>query len=197
MTGMMMILKSLMRCIMMGLGRTSTQNSSISTTPKNVYSKKMILKREIRVIERPNGCWEPIGKLTQEGYCQKNFKGYGRIGVHTAMLLDRVGPPQEEGMTPDHDCLNPTCCNPDHLEWVTRAEQEYRKIGIKSPKLDSMLVFLIDELLREGNLNQTQIAARTGVSRQRVNHIATGWSYSHLTGRVYQQKRKMQNYADL
>lgn len=35
--------------------------------------------------------------------------------------------PIPEGMTVDHICFNPLCCNPDHLQLLTRAENAARR----------------------------------------------------------------------
>lgn len=55
--------------------------------------------------------------------------GYGRRGPHLAHRWSyetHVGP-IPAGLELDHLCRNTTCINPDHLEPVTRAENNRRK----------------------------------------------------------------------
>ncbi|WP_414714401.1 HNH endonuclease signature motif containing protein [Sphingobium sp.] len=62
----------------------------------------------------PNGCWIWNG--------ERDDKGYGRASrgkVHTAIYKREVGP-IPDGLELDHLCRNPPCCNPAHLEPVTR-----------------------------------------------------------------------------
>lgn len=63
----------------------------------------------------------------------KNAKGYGRFKVdrRTIALPHRLAyefakGPIPDGMVIDHLCRNPACCNPDHLEPVTAAENTRR-----------------------------------------------------------------------
>lgn len=69
-------------------------------------------------------CWEWTG--------QTNGRGYGLIGyemkmwyVHRLIWVTLVGP-IPEGLELDHLCENQPCCNPDHLEPVTHAENTRR-----------------------------------------------------------------------
>lgn len=69
-------------------------------------------------------CWEFTG-------C-RDARGYGRIGrdgktvlAHRAVYELLVGP-IPDGLELDHLCRNPPCCNPDHLDPVTHAENVRR-----------------------------------------------------------------------
>jgi hypothetical protein len=80
-----------------------------------------------RVVATPNGCWIFTGALNA---------GYGRIHaghpgsqrllyVHRVAYEQLVGP-IPEGLDLDHLCRNRACCNPAHLEPVTRRENLLR-----------------------------------------------------------------------
>lgn len=70
-------------------------------------------------VDPGTGCWNWTGS---------NVNGYGRIQVdgrgrssHRVMYELRVGPIPEDHQIA-HLCGSPGCCNPEHLEAVTRAE---------------------------------------------------------------------------
>jgi hypothetical protein len=72
------------------------------------------------LVDLETGCW-----LWQ---CAKTKAGYGQVPIGGKMLYahrvyyeDHVGP-IPEGLVLDHLCKTPACCNPDHLEPVTQAE---------------------------------------------------------------------------
>jgi hypothetical protein len=74
------------------------------------------------------GCWNWTGALTSN----LPGKGYGRIQVGPKLKLTHrvayealVGP-IPEGLDLDHLCRNRKCCNPAHLEPVTRRENLLR-----------------------------------------------------------------------
>lgn len=80
-------------------------------------------------IDPQTGCWEWLASAT--------VSGYGRImmtreaKVHRSSLAHRVAyeeyvGPIPDGLVLDHLCRNTICCNPEHLEPVTQAENVRR-----------------------------------------------------------------------
>lgn len=70
----------------------------------------------------PNGCWVwTAGTLL--GYGQ--FRGSAETYAHRWAYVALVGP-IPEGLQLDHLCRNRACCNPAHLEPVTRKENILR-----------------------------------------------------------------------
>lgn len=72
----------------------------------------------------PNGCWLWMGGRTPLGYGHVSVEtpeGWRTRRVHRVTYELLVGP-IPEGLTLDHLCRTPACCNPDHLEPVTVAE---------------------------------------------------------------------------
>jgi len=75
--------------------------------------------------QNENGCWIFTGKLDKDGYGRVNVRIAGRhltIRVHK-IIWESFNGPMPSGMTLDHmeHCIGKACCNPDHLEAVTRS----------------------------------------------------------------------------
>lgn len=81
-----------------------------------------------RMVETENGCWEWQGKRGHVGHGLVQFNGRGRL-VHR-LVWEFMRGPIPDGLELDHLCRNPPCCNPDHLDPVTHAENMRR--GIQS-----------------------------------------------------------------
>jgi hypothetical protein len=79
-----------------------------------------------RVTKHPEGCWEWTGPLTQGyGVIGAGGRHAGLIRTHRLSYELLVGP-IPEGLQIDHLCKNRKCCNPEHLEPVTGAENVRR-----------------------------------------------------------------------
>lgn len=79
-----------------------------------------------KIQKNETGCWEFQGALNSRGY---GCIGFGAKGV--SILTHRLAYEHERGPIPegleiDHLCRNRKCCNPDHLEVVTRHENNVR-----------------------------------------------------------------------
>lgn len=72
-------------------------------------------------------CWVWIGPATQGYGMLKPYRGPARI-VHR-VVYEALAGPIPAGLTLDHLCRNRRCCNPDHLEPVTSAENVLRGFG--------------------------------------------------------------------
>lgn len=78
-----------------------------------------------RIDVRPNGCWLWTGALNHNGYGHVGFQ-HKTWRVHRLVYTLLVGaiPP---GLQLDHVvCGTRHCCNPDHVEMVTEAENKRR-----------------------------------------------------------------------
>ena len=84
---------------------------------------------ERRVID-DNGCWNwPV--TDRNGYGRFRVGSADIIGSRTMAYTHRVAyetfvGPVPEGLELDHLCRNRACCNPEHLEPVTRRENARR-----------------------------------------------------------------------
>lgn len=79
-----------------------------------------------RVVRTATGCWEFQGTVISSGYgCTAAGRKGKSVLVHRLAVIVRDGE-IPDGMEVDHLCRNRICCNPDHLEVVTAAENNRR-----------------------------------------------------------------------
>jgi hypothetical protein len=82
-----------------------------------------------RVLERiryDGDCWIWTGYCKPGGYGVVGIGHKGQARTHRVTYEHFVGPIPDE-LTLDHLCANPSCCNPAHLEPVTRSENTHRQ----------------------------------------------------------------------
>ena len=130
---------------------------------------------------RPDECWPWTGYVNAKGYGRLLRGQNGRIYAHRAAWVIANGP-IPDGLILRHACDNPACCNPAHLllgtyqdnvnDAVSRRRHSY---GERAPQARLTLeqVLAIRALLSEG-MSQPQVAARFGMSRSAIGHIAQG-----------------------
>ncbi len=139
-------------------------------------------------IRNSDECWEWQGGRNQKGY-GKFYLESGKMYAHRFAWTITNGdiPP---GTVVRHTCDNPPCCNPAHLELGTHADNmrdavERGRIARGSRQGKAILgegdVTEIWRLLSEKK-TQAEVAATYGVGRKAINDIATGKSWSWLTG---------------
>jgi hypothetical protein len=85
------------------------------------------MRSRIEVI--PSGCWNWLGSHNGDGYGKVNFakRRYLTHRVSYELLVGKI----PEGLQIDHLCRNKSCCNPAHLEVVTRTENLQRQAAAK------------------------------------------------------------------
>lgn len=90
---------------------------------------KVRIKERTTVTE--SGCWEWQGPRDSKGY-GSTFVGSRVDGTRRCIRTHRMAweawrGPIPDGMTIDHLCETKPCCNPDHMEVVTNAENQRRR----------------------------------------------------------------------
>lgn len=93
-------------------------NAIAFTVPGEPQGKA--LQRVLQDARQAAGCWVPALKPDRKGYVRAKVEGRS-VFVHRLAYALLRGPIQD-GLTLDHLCRNPSCCNPEHLEPVTAAE---------------------------------------------------------------------------
>jgi hypothetical protein len=97
--------------------------------------------------------------------------GYPRIGRKSAVrvLWERERGPIPEGYEPDHLCRNTLCVNLDHVEIVTKAENN----GRAHRKLTADQVAEI----RRAETGRRELATKFGVSYMTISNVQRGRNY--------------------
>jgi hypothetical protein len=102
------------------------------TSPNTLYDAIRLGEIELSVrlwsrIEKTDSCWNWMGCCDGRGYGAIRVGGNdGRtLKVHIIVYEQRHGA-VPKGLELDHLCRNRKCCNPDHLEAVTHAENVRR-----------------------------------------------------------------------
>jgi hypothetical protein len=80
--------------------------------------------------ENSDDCWSWLG--VDDNYQRGAFRMPGRSSktkAHHAAYMIFKGP-RPEGKEAHHTCLNKTCVNPDHIQWLTKSEHraEHRRL---------------------------------------------------------------------
>lgn len=73
-----------------------------------------------RVRLQPSGCWEWVGARDKGGYGRVSLDGR-TVRTHRIMFVAFQGP-IPDGLECHHRCRNRACCNPAHLELLSRHE---------------------------------------------------------------------------
>lgn len=89
------------------------------------------LRSVLHVVNPDTGCWDWTGTLSWNGYARVNRDGRLQW-AHRLYYQDKYGQGSiPQGMDLDHLCRNTKCVNPDHLEVVTKAENQRRGKAVR------------------------------------------------------------------
>lgn len=77
-----------------------------------------------KTVPTEDGCWNWTGGIDPTGYGR--ISAGGTMGYTHRVAVELFHGPIPDGMDVDHLCRNRACCNPAHLEVVTRQENLLR-----------------------------------------------------------------------
>lgn len=134
-------------------------------------------RKAVRYIEEDRGydtpCW--IWQLALvKGYGHEKIDGKPVLAHRT--YYEKAKGRIPEGLQLDHLCRNRACVNPDHLEPVTAAENQHRRIDLK---LDPEKVQAIKRLLAS-RVPMRKIASQFGISYSVVWSISAGRAWKDV-----------------
>lgn len=88
------------------------------------------IERFLALVKIQPGCWLWLGSTAKNGYGQFVLDGRrDRKKVRIApykFIWEYLNGPMPKDLEPDHTCNNRRCCNPEHIEPVTHAENQRR-----------------------------------------------------------------------
>lgn len=97
----------------------------------NLQQREIMQKRLLaRVHIAAGGCWLWLGPVNDEGYARVRVPGYPTKWAIHRVAYEAFVAPIPDGLTIDHLCRTPSCCNPEHLEPVSMAVNIKRGHGI-------------------------------------------------------------------
>ena len=92
-------------------------------------AKKPLAERVLARIEQISGqCWIWPGSQVGNGYGTASYRvdGIQKIALTHRVAYEALVGPIPDGLDLDHLCRVRLCCNPEHLEPVTRTENSHR-----------------------------------------------------------------------
>jgi hypothetical protein len=142
-----------------------------------------------------DGCLLWPYEISSHGYGTVSKDGKRRIASRE-MCKAAHGPPPSEGLDAAHSCHNRACCNPRHLRWATRSENnlDMFKDGtamcgekVFSAKLTEAQVLEIRSITGK---TQAQIAEIYGVNATAISRILSGKRWGWLNGQQSKVHRR-------
>jgi hypothetical protein len=131
----------------------------------------------IRAAPQPDGCWNWKAKPKPNGYGYLTYRGVKHY-AHRLMWRALHGGELTAKDVVMHVCDNRRCVNPDHLRLGTHQDNSRDMVRKGRGSTQRLTLTQIAEIklllkIREA-LAPKHIAARYGVSRSAIGHIATG-----------------------
>lgn len=157
----------------MTMGFRPAERTQIKLKPDSLHCLRPLLQKQKggkgsrqSVVIDDNGCWLWQGTKTNNGYGTREKRVIHR------QAYEEVFGAVDRSLDIDHLCRVHACCNPLHLEAVTRAENLRRGIGFGETHHCSKLTDderkIIVRRYREGNITYAQLGAEYGVTAAAV-----------------------------
>ena len=136
-------------------------------------------------------CWPWLGDTDRSGYGVFHWHGK-RVGAHELALSFSTGEARLSQLDTCHSCDNPSCCNPAHLRFDTRAanvaDMVARGRQAKRMKITAHDVVLIRER-RAAGARQKDLAEQFGITDGQVSMIIRGIRWRNAGGPIETERR--------
>jgi hypothetical protein len=132
------------------------------------------------------GCviW-PFAK-TASGYGHLRFEGT-ETSAHRVICVLVKGPPPSPNYDAAHSCNNRLCCNPNHVRWATKKENQADRIagGTDGIGTRNSACLITESDVREirrlrGQIDQIALAKMFGITKSNVSAIQLRKSWRHI-----------------
>jgi hypothetical protein len=147
---------------------TTTVNTETATTTRRPGRPQSVTVRlEDRGYSSACHIWQ--GSTNGNGYGTINREGFRGYAHRYTYLRENGEIP--EGCQLDHKCLQRLCCNPDHLEPVSPAENVRRSAVAKLRPRDVQTIRALYADRRNNPITQRELARAFGITQAQVSHI--------------------------
>lgn len=155
-----------------------TPRKQVNADPHPDYSDALAVTRFWSLVKTGSelDCWPWIGDVDKNGYGVFFYNGRTR-GAHELALSFATGEAKHQGLDTCHSCDNPSCCNPAHLRFDTRAsnvaDMYARGREVNPTRLTDADVRMIRERRAQG-ARQEDLADAFGCSGSYISMIIRG-----------------------
>lgn len=157
-------------------------------------ARKSLLARFMEKVTKTETCWIWNGCLSSKGYGRITVSGTKVCFAHRVSYEQFVGP-IPDGMSVRHDCDNPRCVNPEHLQIGTHAQnmndmvvrrRKKRGADHRSAKLTEQQVLEIRRLYipYSRTFGCDGLAKKYGVAYSAIHNVISGRTWTHLGGEI-------------
>ena len=145
------------------------RSAPVSASSQAARRSRLAARMAQRTSISPTGCRLWAGAIGSTGYGRVRGPD-GKMAYAHRVAYELANGSVPAGLCLDHLCRQRSCCNPDHLEPVTVAENNRRG---DMTKLSAVEVECIRRQLRYG-WNRAHLARHHGVSESTIHMIASG-----------------------
>lgn len=163
-------------------------NRHVNNDPHPSLSDAVSVSRFWRNVDvrENNQCWPWTGLMDRKGYGVFTWHGCRRP-AHEMALSFTTGELRLKGLDTCHSCDNPSCCNPHHLRFDTRAGNVADMIerGRNAPrrKLTDEDIVTIRQR-RANGARQKDLADQFGVTNGQISMIVRGVRRPNVGGPI-------------